>query len=537
MRKRREALKEMPRALYDAFGVTIERIQNQKPEVAQQAMDILKWVFLAKEPLTVEELQHALAVEPQDKDLDWENFIHEELLLECCLGLVIIDESTRTIRLVHKSLQDYLKTQYDEGRLFQEAHYEITRICLTYMSFYGFDSEIQTLKTYKSPVLRLDLGHNYDRFFEKYVLIKYATIYWSYHAVTAKSQSHAVDEMVLNLLQDKYEKCLVFQALLKFHFDLDSDMECKVHWYGWCREELQSHMLRRSTGQDLKSDILYVLVLSGLEEALRRFIKSSDVDVNISHWSERTLLSFAAQWGRTEVLKLLLDLGAEVDPMLLVHACESGHLEAAKVLLDRGANVNSQHGVHFYSPLEFAAEKGHMEIVKLLLDQNNVNVDIKNSLSQTPLIAAVQNAHTDVLKLLLDRGADANLKDSDMRTPYSSYSAQGKTPLHYAVQWNSNKDILELLLEYGAVVDSKDKYGETPLFCSIMRQQLALAEFLLERGADINSKNNGGWTVLMQLIHSQSLGAVDSFKIVNWILAQPNVDINWRAPNGWTALS
>jgi ankyrin repeat protein len=499
MRKRREALKEMPRALHDAFGVTIERIQNQKPDVAQQAMDVLKWVFLAKELLTVEELQHALAVEPQDKNLDWENFVDAQFLLECCLGLVIIDESTGTVRLVHKSLQDYLKTQYDEGRLFQEAHYEITRICLTYMSFKDFDSEIQTLITFESPVFYLDLGHNYDRFFEKYVLLKYATLYWNYHAVTAKSQSHAVDEMVLNLLQDKYEKCLVFQALLRFHFSLDSDMECKDDWYGWRSQDFQSHMLQRSTGQDLKSDILYVLVFSGLEEALRRFIKSSDVDVNISHGHHRTPLSFAAQWGRTEVLKLLLDLGAEVDPMdddssmmPLAHACKSGHLEAAKLLLDRGANVNSQHGPFFCSPLEYAAEKGHMEIVKLLLDQNNVNVDIKNSFSQTPLIAAVRNSHTDVLKLLLDRGADANLKDSDMRTPNSFYWAEGKTPLHHAIECNSDKDILELLLEYGAVVDSKDKYGKTPLFQSLMLRRLATAEFLLERGADINSKDKNG---------------------------------------------
>jgi hypothetical protein len=36
---------------------------------------------------------------------------------------------------IHKSLQDYLTTQYTKGALFQDGHFEIARICLTYISF------------------------------------------------------------------------------------------------------------------------------------------------------------------------------------------------------------------------------------------------------------------------------------------------------------------------------------------------------------------------------------------------------------------
>jgi hypothetical protein len=75
VRKRRKALKEMPTALYDAFGVTVERIRSQKPARSKQAMDVLKWIFLAQEPLSLEDLHHAMAVEPGDKDLDWDNFV------------------------------------------------------------------------------------------------------------------------------------------------------------------------------------------------------------------------------------------------------------------------------------------------------------------------------------------------------------------------------------------------------------------------------------------------------------------------------
>jgi hypothetical protein len=46
----------MPEKLYDAFGITLERIKNQKPSVSSQAMNVLQWVFLAARPLSLEEL-------------------------------------------------------------------------------------------------------------------------------------------------------------------------------------------------------------------------------------------------------------------------------------------------------------------------------------------------------------------------------------------------------------------------------------------------------------------------------------------------
>jgi hypothetical protein len=118
----------MPRALHAAFETTIERIQNQDPEMAQQGMNVLTWTFLANRQLTIEELRHALAVEPDDTNLDWDNFVDTHLLLESCLGLVVVDECTGTVRLVHKSLQDYLQMQYNHHLPFENGHNEISNI-------------------------------------------------------------------------------------------------------------------------------------------------------------------------------------------------------------------------------------------------------------------------------------------------------------------------------------------------------------------------------------------------------------------------
>lgn len=185
----------MPRALHTAFSVTIQRIQDQKPDIATQAMEVLKWIFLANEPLKVDTLRHALAVEPNDNDLDWENFIDEQLILDYCLGLVIIDESTSTVRLVHKSLQDYLKTQYDERILFQKGHYKITHTCLTYMAFGSHEQERKTLG--------VDL-------FDKYVLLGYAVRNWDYHARVTESTNYSADKLVVSLLLPRFESPSAF---------------------------------------------------------------------------------------------------------------------------------------------------------------------------------------------------------------------------------------------------------------------------------------------------------------------------------------
>lgn len=122
VKRRRDALKAMPKALNDAFELTVERIKSQGLDSAEQAMNILKWIFLAERPLTVDELGHALAVEPEDKDMELENIVDAKAVFEGCLGLIVLDGATSTLRLVHKSLQDYLQVQYDARLIFHDGH-------------------------------------------------------------------------------------------------------------------------------------------------------------------------------------------------------------------------------------------------------------------------------------------------------------------------------------------------------------------------------------------------------------------------------
>jgi hypothetical protein len=143
-------------------------------------MNVLKWIFLAKDPLSLEELRHALAVELGDEKLDRENFVDGRLLLDCCLGLVIVDDSTSTLRLVHKSLHDYLYTQHNQRLLFEDGHDTIARACLTYIAF-DFDFEHSNLR---------------DGYFQEYYqFMQYATTNWNYHRMEATNVGGTVEEL------------------------------------------------------------------------------------------------------------------------------------------------------------------------------------------------------------------------------------------------------------------------------------------------------------------------------------------------------
>lgn len=136
VRDRRETAKFTTHDLYGAYQNTLDRI-NEYPSSSKskQAMATLKWVFFAKEPLSVAALRHALGVRPNDKTLDLEGLPSEKLILDCCLGLVNLytDSFGEVVfRLVHKSLQDYFTFQHQQGLLFQGGHNEIVATCLAY---------------------------------------------------------------------------------------------------------------------------------------------------------------------------------------------------------------------------------------------------------------------------------------------------------------------------------------------------------------------------------------------------------------------
>lgn len=77
-----------------------------------------------------------------------------------------------------------------------------------------------------------------------------------------------------------------------------------------------------------------------------------------------SLLGWAAEWGRTEILTYLLAQGFEVPPNALSRAAHKGHAKAVRLLLDHGMHPDLPAD---WPPLCAAADTGSVECVRTLL--------------------------------------------------------------------------------------------------------------------------------------------------------------------------
>lgn len=93
----------------------------------------------------------------------------------------------------------------------------------------------------------------------------------------------------------------------------------------------------------------------------------------------------------------------------LMIAALRGHTEVARVLIAQGADVNKTG----WTPLHYAATHAGpaaREMVALLLEQH-AYIDAESPNGTTPLMMAAQYGEPDVLRLLLEEGADPMLRN------------------------------------------------------------------------------------------------------------------------------
>lgn len=184
-----------------------------------------------------------------------------------------------------------------------------------------------------------------------------------------------------------------------------------------------------------------------------------------------TALHAACRGGHHEIVTVLLEAGAQVDPVdangdtPLTMACLRGHLQAVKVLLDAGADKDAVVVRSGYTPLHSAACYGHLEVVRELCRRGARGMLRKNRYNRTPLDLAYWCRKDAVVDLLLQQysqlvfekhGArslhallrDATFKDSsdDVVLPVGTLKTDhAQTLLKY------------LVARDGAMVQEKDK--------------------------------------------------------------------------------
>ncbi|XP_066257922.1 ankyrin repeat domain-containing protein 50 isoform X2 [Euwallacea similis] len=199
-------------------------------------------------------------------------------------------------------------------------------------------------------------------------------------------------------------------------------------------------------------------------------------------------LHVAARLGQAQVVKVLLDSGANVDQAdidgwtPLRAAAWGGHTEVVDLLVQHGCQLDSVDAEN-RTALRAAAWSGHEEIVRILL-QHGANVNLTDHEGRTALIAAAYMGHSEIVDHLLDYGADINHADADGRTALSVAAlCAPRTP---------GVSVVSTLLERGATVDHKDKEGMTPLLVASFEGHRDVCELLLENEADVDHCDNSG---------------------------------------------
>jgi ankyrin repeat protein len=205
-------------------------------------------------------------------------------------------------------------------------------------------------------------------------------------------------------------------------------------------------------------------------------------------------LYLAAKAGNCEVIRLLLDLGADVNypggecgtPLQGTASSSTGsHADAGKLLVERGANIEPKDPsrAELLSPLLVATRSNNFNLVKPLLEKraNHINDALLLAAQVQYNDAYKESNNRAVAKELLRHGADVNWP-----------SRQHGSVLHSAVE-TLHIRVVELLLEHG--VDVNAKFGS---YCTVlqaaaisrnpeMRNALEIFEMLIQYGADVNA--------------------------------------------------
>ncbi|KAK6332628.1 hypothetical protein TWF730_004288 [Orbilia blumenaviensis] len=277
---------------------------------------------------------------------------------------------------------------------------------------------------------------------------------------------------------------------------------------------------RKSDG----SNALHIAAIGGNREIFELLLaKGTDPSARMHEGDRRTPIGIALLHGHSQLVKLLLDRGAdfsEVSEALFGEVVRFGYYEMVELLVDNGTSTTA-----INRGLGIAASEGHLTLIEFLLSRgadanhgfkeaidrvsmgkndigildqffkSGIDIDprygwggwaISNNLLQAALQQAVSQNCLHLIDFLLKRGADINA------------SAEGsETMLRIAVGLGQKK-LVELLLDNGAEINatSTNIPPGTALHLATARGNEEMVRILLNRGADINASAEGSETML-----------------------------------------
>lgn len=187
----------------------------------------------------------------------------------------------------------------------------------------------------------------------------------------------------------------------------------------------------------------FAAIKEGDQASVERLVAEDRSLVNTQDEQGLSAVMTAAYHQKPEIVALLVKKRAKLN---LFEACAVGKVERVKSILKRKPKLLNEFSPDGFQPLGLASFFGHVEVVRFLLELGaEVNTPSLNGLKVTPLNSAAAGRHYEIAMLLLERDANPNIRQEGDFVPLHSAAMNGQIEMvKLLLQYGADKDLKSL---------------------------------------------------------------------------------------------